>query len=104
MKRPKSLTAFITSGVGLVALVGGAAWTLGKPPYANEGWTREQIQFVQAQVSEQRADNLQRQILSLRVEKTRPGNRWTPELEALLQELERQLERLRAGMGQQQRR
>ncbi len=90
--------------VGVIATIGGAAWSLGKPPYANQGWAEGQIQVVQAQVSEQRYDNLKRQILALRVDKVRLGNRWTPELEALLQELEEQLARLKASMGQQQRR
>lgn len=69
-------TNMLTWAVGVVVAVttiGGAAWTLGKPPYENRDRADERYAEVQAQRYEDRADQLEQRLLDLRYkEKTAP--------------------------------
>ena len=56
MKKPKSISAFILGAIGLVTAIGGAAWTLGEPPYANRPWVEEKFVEVDLRSYERERD------------------------------------------------
>ena len=99
MKRPKSLITPILAAVALVTAIGGGAWTLGKPPYANQRWAEEQLAGMQVQILQQRQDQLERRIYELKDERDR--GRWSRVMGQELQRLEEELRRLKEQIRRQ---
>ena len=99
MKKPPLSMPTILTSIAIVTAIGGGAWTLGKPPYANQRWAEEQLAGMQVQILQQRQDQLERRIYELRVERSR--GRWSPVMEQELQRLERELRQLQEQIRRQ---
>ena len=101
MKKPKLSMTTILAAIALVTAIGGGAWSLGRPPYANQGWTEERLAGLKVQILQQRQDQLERRIFELRVERSR--GRWSSVMEQELQRLERELYQLREQIRRESR-
>ena len=77
----------ILAALAFVSTVGGGIWYLGKPPYANEDWTRTQLAGLQLQYAIGREDTIERRIFDLEVQKRKMGRDWPPFMEQELQRL-----------------
>ena len=69
MKRPKSMSTLILGAIGLVTAIGGAAWTLGEPPYANRPWVEDRFVEVDLRSYERERDAVGDRIADYRIKR-----------------------------------
>lgn len=94
------LTGRLASAIGIVTLLGGSVWYLGKPPYANEDWTKQQIAGLELQYNLGREDSLERRVFDLEVQKRKMGRDWPDFMEKELQRLQAELMRVKDQLRQ----
>lgn len=70
----------IIVGVALVTTIGGGAWYLGKPPYANQEWAQNQFASVELASLDREATAISDKIIDLRIRRATS----TPEVKRII--------------------
>ena len=85
----------------LIAAIGGGAWALGKPPYANQTETVSQIAGLQLQYQQTKEQQLQERLFDLRLKARNASGSSRAFIEQEINRLEFQLRQIQQSIEQQ---